>query len=134
MKMQVIIEKDERGYSVYSDGLKCGIIIGDGKSVAKAKEDFMNTLEEVRSTYPARGMEIPKELVNPEFKFKYDVASVFDDLDFINLTKFAELSGFNSSLLRHYKRGDFAISGKQASKIERALHDIGRRLVAISVF
>ena len=104
-------------------------------------EDAKKDLKELHKKAPlaisklsARGMEIPAELVDPEFEFKYDVASVFDELDFINLTKFAELSGFNSSLLRHYKRGYFAISGKQAFKIEKALHDIGKRLVAISVF
>lgn len=134
MKMNVIIERDDTGYSVYSEDLECGIIIGSGQNVAEAKEDFFNTLEEIKSTYPDRGLEIPEELKDPEFEFKYDVSSVFDELDCINLTKFAKMAGVNSSLLRHYKRGDFAISSKQVSKIETALHSLGKKLLAVSMF
>ena len=73
MKMNVIIERDDTGYSVYSEDLECGIIIGSGQNVAEAKEDFFNTLEEIKSTYPDRGLEIPEELKDPEFEFKYYV-------------------------------------------------------------
>lgn len=132
--MNVIIERDERGYSVYSDGLKSGIIIGSGKSVAEAKEDFFNTLKEIKSTYPERGLSVPKELTDSTFEYRYDISSVLDELDCLNLTKFAKIAGVNSSLLRHYKRGDFAISSKQVSKIETALHNLGRKLMSVSVF
>ena len=132
--MNVIIERDERGYSVYSDGLKSGIIIGSGKSVAEAKEDFFNTLKEIKSTYPERGLSVPKELIDSTFEYSYDISSVLDELDCLNLTKFAKIAGVNSSLLRHYKRGDFAISSKQVGKIETALHNLGRKLMSVSIF
>lgn len=132
--MNVIIERDKRGYSVYSDGLKSGIIIGSGKSVAEAKEDFFNSLKEIKSTYSERGLSVPKELTDSTFEYRYDISSVLDELDCLNLTKFAKIAGVNSSLLRHYKRGDFAISSKQVSKIETALHNLGRKLMSVSVF
>ncbi len=134
MKIEVIIEKDDRGYSVYSENVKCGTIMGEGKSVEEAKEDFMNTLSEFIETYKELGERVPAELINPTFEYRYDVASVLDEFDFINITKFSKLSGINPSLLRHYKRGDFAISKRQVQRIEKALHSIGEKLISASLF
>ena len=66
-------------------------------------------------------------------EYKYDVASIFTELDYINISKFAKISGINASLLRHYKKGDYYISRKQVLKIEEALHKIGRQLIAVSL-
>ena len=134
MTVRVLIEKDDKGFSVYTDNLKHGVIIGEGKNVEEAKADFFNSWEEIKSIYPDRGLKIPDEMLNPKFEFKYDVSSVFDELDVINTTKFAKMAGVNSSLLRHYKCGDFPISDKQVKKIENALHDLGRRLLSVSMF
>ena len=85
------------------------------------------------ASYTENGEEVPGELQDIEFEYKYDVASVFDYFDFINVTKFARWAGINASLLRQYKVGKTYISEAQARKIGEALRKVGRELSAISL-
>lgn len=134
MKIRVIIEKGKDGtFGMFSDNLKCCVVWGDGKTIEEAKEDFDNTFKETIESYVDDNEEVPKELINPTFEYKYDVASIFSELDYINISKFAKVSGINASLLRHYKKGDYYISKKQVMRIEEALHKIGRQLLAASL-
>lgn len=134
MTVKVLIEKDEKGFSVYTDNLQHGTVIGEGHTVEEAKADFFNSWKEVKSIYPKRGMKIPEEMIDPKFEFRYDVSSIFDELDLINISKFARFAGVNASLMRHYKCGDFSASSKQISKIESALHRLGEKLITVSMF
>lgn len=130
MKRVAYIEKGKDGtYSVYST--TSSVIIGEGNSVAEAKADFSNTLNEVLTSFEETGLPIPEDLKDVEFTFKYDIASVFNAFDFINVTKFAKYAGVNPSLLRQYKTQGTYISEAQAHKIESALQRVGRELTAI---
>ena len=132
MKRIAYIEKGRDGsYSVYST--TSSVIIGEGNSVAEAKADFENTLNELLTTCREEGLSIPEDLVDVEFTFKYDIASVFNFFDFINVTKFAKYAGVNPSLLRQYKTQGTYISEAQASKIESALKRVGQELTTISL-
>lgn len=134
MKIIVIIEKGSDGtFVLFTHNLKKALIWGDGNTVEEAKEDFDNTFKETIESYIDDNKEVPKELINPTFEYKYDVASIFNELDYINISKFAKVSGINASLLRHYKKGDYYISKKQVMRIEEALHKIGRQLLAASL-
>jgi len=48
------------------------------------------------------------------------------------MTKLANMSGINPSLMRQYKRGQY-ISEKQVSKIQAAIHKIGKELLAVQL-
>lgn len=85
------------------------------------------------ASYTENGEELPDELQGIEFEYKYDVASVFNYFDFINVTKFARWAGINAALMRQYKSCATYISEAQAHKIEQALHKIGHELSAISL-
>ena len=132
MKRIAYIEKGRDGsYSVYST--TSSVIIGEGNSVAEAQAEFENTLNELLTTCREEGLPIPEDLVDAEFTFKYDIASVFNFFDFINVTKFAKYAGVNPSLLRQYKTQGTYISEAQASKIESALKRVGQELTTISL-
>jgi hypothetical protein len=63
------------------------------------------------------------------------VASVFDEYDFINVSKFAAYSGINSSLMRQYKtKKDIYVSESQIKKIENGFHKIARQFASIQLF
>lgn len=106
-------------------------IIGDGSSVEEAKADFENSVEEMMLSYTERGKEIPDELKDVEFEYKYDLASFFSYYKWINASQFAKFAGFNASLMRKYKTGITYISEKQTKKIENALHRLGEELAAV---
>lgn len=133
MKTIALIEKGNDGtFGIYTPDIQT-TIIGEGATVADAKADFENSVREMLASYTENGEELPAELQDIEFEYKYDVASVFDYFDFINMTKFAKWAGINDSLLRQYKNGLAYISEAQADKICRALHKIGNELSAISL-
>ena len=133
MKTVALIEKGRDGsYGVYTPDLE-STIIGDGATVAEAIADFQNSMMEVQTAFKEAGELLPAELQDVEFEYRYDIASVFDFYDFINVSRFAAYAGINASLLRQYKSGGTYISEKQALKIETALHRCGEELMSLSL-
>lgn len=132
MRTIALIEKDENGFGIFTPDLE-STIIGEGKSVEEAKADFMNSYKEVIDSYIESGEAVPEELIDLEFSFKYDVASVFNEFPFINATKLAEYLGISPGLMRHYKAGDTYISEAQAKRIEAGLHEFAERLLQVAL-
>ncbi|MBR1959210.1 MAG: pilus assembly protein HicB [Bacteroidales bacterium] len=132
MRTIALIEKDENGFGIFTPDLE-STIIGEGKSVEEAKADFMNSYKEVIDSYIENGEAVPEELIDLEFSFKYDVASVFNEFPFINATKLAEYLGISPGLMRHYKAGDTYISEAQAKRIETGLHEFAERLLQVAL-
>ena len=133
MKTKAVIEKGKDGsFGIFAPEIE-HVIIGEGLTVAEAKADFENSVAEMIASYTERGEELPKELRGIEFEYKYDMASVFNYFDFINVSKFAKRAGINAALMRQYKSCSTYISESRAKKIEEALHTIGKELSAISL-
>ena len=128
MKTTALIEKGNDGnYCIFTPNIK-STIIGMGTTVAEAKADFENSVKELHDMFNGN---LPGELKGITFEYKYDIASVFNYLDWLNVSKVAEKINLNPSLLRHYRKGDTYISEKQAAKIEKGLHRLGAELSAI---
>lgn len=133
MRTTALIEKGKDGtFGIFTPDLK-STIIGEGKTVAEAKEDFNNSVNEVLLYFQESGKEAPGELQNIEFEFKYDLASIFDYYNFINVSKFAQVAGINASLMRQYKTGKQYISENQVSKIEEAFHKMANEFATIKL-
>lgn len=127
-----LIEKGKDGvYGIFTPDLK-HTIIGEGRTVIEAKEDFQNSVIEMIASYTGENKDVPDELKGITFEFRYDIASFFDYYDFINVSKFAERAGINPSLLRQYKSGTTNyISESQMRKIEAALRKISSELTEV---
>lgn len=77
------------------------------------------------------------ENINPEliqFEHHYDIYSLFQKFDFLNISKIAMHAGMNPSLLRQYASGIKNPSGEQAKKIEKTLHSLAHELEQVNVF
>ncbi len=102
MKTTALIERGKDGiFGIYTPDIET-TIIGSGSTVAEAKSDFENSVKEVLAYYEETGKPIPEELKEITFEYKYDTASVFDELNCINLTKFAKFAGIYPSTMRQY--------------------------------
>jgi len=131
MKTTALIEKGKDGtYGIYTPDIN-STIIGDGNTVAEAKADFENSVQEVLAAYREHGDKLPEELKSIEFEYKYDLASLFNYYSWINVTQFAKIAGINAGLMRQYKAGITYISEAQTRKIETALHKLGEELTAV---
>ena len=131
-RAKVIIEKDENGFSAFIDGVD-STIIGEGVSVAEAKADLDNSYKEVIASYLENGEDVPEDLRDLTFDYKYDISALFNAFDFINVSKFAQRIGVSPSLMRHYKGGDTYISDNQAKRIESGLHQLARELLSVTL-
>lgn len=133
MKTTALIEKGKDGtFGIFTPEIK-STIIGEGNTVAEAKADFLNSANELLNYHKETGSQVPEELINIEFEFKYDIASLFNYYSFINVSQFAKAAGINPSLMRQYKTGHQYISENQVMKIEIALHKIAREFAEIKL-
>jgi predicted RNase H-like HicB family nuclease len=131
-KILVIIEKGTDGiYSAYTPDTVSTILNGQGNTVADAIDDLKVSMEEVIESYQETDGQVPLELQgNIEFEYKYDVPSLFNFFDEINMTTFSRKIGINASLLRRYKNGFAFASEKQVMKIKNGLHELGRQFIS----
>lgn len=137
-KVTVIIEKGDELYSAYvNEGIESVFLNGQGNSVDEAVKDMHFALEECKQSYIENGEPVPEDIAGEiTFEYKYDVASLFNFFDEINLSSFARKNNMNESLLRKYKRGLAFASEKQCKRIEKGLHELGQKLCAthLSIF
>lgn len=134
-KVTVVIEKGEKLFSAYvPDGIKSVFLNGQGESIDEAISDMKEALEECRELYIEKGQPIPEDIAGElKFEYKYDVASLFNYFDEINLSSFARKNNINTSLLLKYKNRLAFASEKQCKKIEAGLHKLGQELCSASL-
>lgn len=123
--MIVAIEKQNDGsYIAYNTESDKFTAIGSGATIEEAKEDFFNSIEEMKEVHREHGDEIPADLLDAP-SFKFDLSSFFEYYSFINVTAFAKMIGINGSLMRQYKKGDTYISNSQLEKIQAFVNKMG---------
>ena len=64
---------------------------------------------------------------------KNDVEKLFKTLPEISLTEFARQAGLSPAVLRHYTCGIKKPSAARKKEIEKALHALGERLIAVEL-
>ena len=67
------------------------------------------------------------------FDRSYDLTVFFEEFNFLNQSKIAELSGINPGLLRQYASGVKNPSKEQANKIQTAIRDLASKLRAVKI-
>ena len=128
-QLQVKIEKQDDGsYIAYNTNCDKLSLLGEGNTVKEAKEDFINSMDEVRASYQERGETIAE--LNNEPQFCFDLSSLFEFYKILNMSALAERIGINSSLLRQYKRGAY-ISDARLLEIEGEIHKIGEEFTQL---
>lgn len=131
--MTVSIEKQSDGtYIAYNITGEKVQLIGTGKSVKEAKEDFYNSIEEIKESYIEIGDEMPACL-SEDVDFRFDISSLFEYFSMLNVSALARYLGINDSLMRQYRNGSAPISDKQLEKIEVGIHRLGTELAALSL-
>lgn len=131
-KVIAIIEKgDDGSYGIYAPKLK-NFIVGDGDTVAEAREDFLIGYQEMIDSYVNSGKPIPDELQNIVFVYQYDISAFYNAHPYLNVSKLAKHIHVNTSLMRQYKCGQY-ISEKQVLRIQEGIRAIGRELAGITL-
>jgi len=126
MKTTALIERgDDGSFGIFTPDLE-STIAGEGKTVAEAKEDFVNSVNEVSAYFDETGNQSLKDI---EFEYKFDVASFLQYYsNILSLAGLERLTGINQGQLSHYVTGRRKPSPKTVEKIEKSLHDFAAEI------
>lgn len=111
--------------------IKCRLI-GTGSTVHDAKEDFFNSIDEVKESFRSRGEALPSEL-SGDVDFYFDISSLFEYYSMFNVSALGRYLGINPGLMRQYKKGGTPISDAQLEKIETGIHRLAHELATLSL-
>ena len=120
MKVQVIIERGADGtYDAnmeYLHDVPFGLL-GQGKTVTEAIDDFYDSYGEIKAMYQAEGKECPAL----EFEFKYDMPSFLQNYAYaFTLAGLERITGVNQRQLSHYINGVKKPCEKTAERLKIA--------------
>jgi hypothetical protein len=121
MTIQLILEKEAGklwGRVLYQDNL-----IADSATTLQALEKKMRKL-----------FKDFHQLEEVTFEYAYDLTVFFEEFNFLNQSKIAELSGINPGLLRQYASGVKNPSEIQAKKIQAAIRGLAVRLKNVQIY
>lgn len=135
MKITATVERtDSNFYSIISEDVIAGChFAGYGDSVQEAKQDFYEGIEESLECAREMGKEVSVTAKEIEVEFRYDIPSLFNDFDWINVSAFAKIAGINESKMRAYKAGVASASEKTTTKILSALRTMGAAMLAVTL-
>jgi predicted RNase H-like HicB family nuclease len=68
-----------------------------------------------------------------KFEYVYDLTELFEVLSAVKINSIADLAGINQSLMRQYASGVKYPSPTQAQKIQEAVHQLGQKLMQVSI-
>jgi len=94
------------------------MILGQGKTITEAKQDFFDCLNDMKNCYKEDGKEFPEI----EFEFVYDVQSFLKYSPF-PLTWLSSATGINKKQLSHYTTERKKPNRTTLKKIQNAVHD-----------
>ncbi len=103
---------------------------GFGESVEIAKEDFLESIQEVIEESKEEGIDTQEDI---QVSYQFDIPSFFNYFDYLNVSKFAELAGINESKMRQYKCGLAYPGEKVTRRIASAIRKIATDFSAISL-
>ena len=129
--IKIIIERSSDAFSAYA--ANCKGVVGMGNSVEEAKQSALKSIALMIQYNNAEN--IPAIL-----KGDYDIVYKFDAESFLNYYKkiftnaaLERLTGINQKQFQHYASGLKKPRHTQAKKIENAIHNLGKELMAVEL-
>lgn len=130
-QVRIVIEKTDDLYSAYAENVEG--IFGGGETVAEARQSVVDAIRLLKQ-YNA------EEHVPAVLKGEYELVYRFDTVSLLNYYKgiisnaaLERMTGINQKQLQHYATGLKKPRRLQAKKIEHALHQLGRELLAVEL-
>jgi hypothetical protein len=121
--IRLIVEGEDGslwGRVTYEDDL----IVEQAQSVNELQEQMRTVLNDLHGL----------DANSYEFELEYDLTAFFGEFDYLKITKVAEVSGLNGSLVRQYASGKKYPSAKQAMKIESAIKQLANDLLKVQIY
>ena len=124
------LERTDTGYSAFVPEFDfCGTV---GETIEEIRNNLIEAISLFLEDSPDKLKETGIGTDEPvKFDFRMDVTDFFKLHHQINQSLIARKAGINPSLIRQYARGIKHPGIKQAQKIEKAIHQLGRELLQV---
>ncbi|MDR0658444.1 MAG: hypothetical protein LBG18_05875 [Mediterranea sp.] len=133
-KVVVTVGMTERNYSAYVN-IGDGIAVVTGKTFEELKKQMEEAIEFHLEGMNEDGDDIP-EIFNSDYElvYSFDPESLLRHYSGIFTNAVLErFTGINQRQIQRYASGVSKPRGEQAKKIEKALHDLGKELLAVEL-
>lgn len=121
MKITMIVEKTNTGYSAYAEKYPVFTV---GKTLDELKS---NILDAVNLLQEESGKSVSKD----DLKIVLDLPQFFEFYKVINAKALSERIGMNQSLLAQYIKGSKKPSANQVNRILKGVQQVGKELAGI---
>ena len=120
MKVKAIIETGkDLDYDIYTDDESLGfMLLGQGRTIEEAKNDFLKCEEEMKQLFATKGD--PFDFDSLEFEYVFDTVSFLKYSPF-TLTGLSKATGINCKQLSHYVTGYRKPSPKTKLRIQEGV-------------
>ena len=133
MKVEARVEREpgEKNFSCYMhiDSLNCGVL-GVGSSAKAAIKDMLSGWKDETDELREEGKEIP-EL---EIEYKFDVGSLFNYYDFINVSGVSREIGVSPSVMRQYAIGIRKPSPERKKEIMMGIKSLASKMQTAEIY
>ena len=133
MKVEARVEREpvEKNFSCYMhiDSLNCGVL-GVGSSAKAAIKDMLSGWNDETDELREEGKEIP-EL---EIEYKFDVGSLFNYYDFINVSGVSREIGVSPSVMRQYAIGIRKPSPERKKEIMMGIKSLASKMQTAEIY
>ena len=121
MKIVITVEKTKTGYSAYAEKFP---VYSVGKTIEKLRSSI---LDAINLFLEGRGKPVKDE----DLMLVLDLPQFFESYKVINAKALSERIGMNQSLLAQYIKGLKKPSPKQANRILKGVHQVGKELASV---
>ncbi len=128
--LKAILSKGSDDFGAWFENLEG--VYGAGTTVAEAKKNLIDGL----ALYVKHNQDAPAWLKNENYKiiYKFDAESILNYYRGIFTNAALErITGINQRQIHHYASGAKRPRAQQLKKIETALHELGRELMAVKL-
>ena len=132
ISVKALIERGKDGtYGVYIDLNENRLnycVIGDGKTVSEAIEDFYGCYVDMKKSFEKDNQHFQEA----EFEFQYDTASFLGYYtNYFSLAGLSRLTGIHQGQLSHYVNGTRHPSKQTIQKIDTCIHRFANQLTRV---
>lgn len=133
MKVEARVEREpgEKNFSCYMniDGLKTSVL-GQGSSAKAAIKDMQNGWLDVADELKSEGKKVPQL----DIEYKFDVGSLFNYYDFINVAGVSREIGISPSVMRQYSIGMRKPSNERKKKIIDGIKSLASKMQKAEIY
>lgn len=132
--VRIYVEKAHDGTYWGSTQNVPGVVSAYGNSLEELKKNIKEAFKDYLEVAEAEKEEWLDEVkAKKGFVYELDLQSFFRLVPEVKITAIAKKARINPSLMRQYAIGKANASEERAKKIEKAIHELGEELLAISL-